>query len=187
MRHTLFYLFAILLLAVPAGASHPKTMAADRTAPQTSETFAATPEGLFRQHIPFIAEQFIGMPVKLGGLPARTGSTDNSSLFYSIYASAAQKAGLVYKAWLPMAYLLANTHPISRNEVRNGDLIVLENGLAAMIYKTEAPERLHMIYASEKRQQVFSFHTDNLVYQVYWLEHLKGFFRLKPDMLRPVR
>lgn len=168
-------------------ASHPQPLSSARTVDQVTGKMASSPATLFRQHIPFVAEQFIGMPVKMGGLPARTGTTDNSSLFFSIYAAAAKKAGLVYKAWLPMAYLLENTFAIPETEVENGDLIVLENGLAAMIYKKAPSGRLFMIYASEKRQQVTSFHSENLVYQAYWQEHLKGFYRLKPEMLSPAR
>lgn len=150
-------------------------------------TVDASPLTLFQQHIPGIAEQYIGMPVKLGGNPRLTGTTDNSSLFYTIYAAAAQRAGLTYKAYLPMRYLLANTSRVDQKAVRNGDLIVLNNDLAALIYQVDPSGRLHFIYASEKRRQVTSFHSENLVYQAYWLEHLRGFFRLDPDMLQPSR
>jgi len=187
MKQILISLTLIVFWAPLALASHPRSMSASQAVEQATGQVDSSPETLFRQHIPFVAEQFIGMPVKMGGLPARTGTTDNSSLFFSIYASAAKKAGLRYKAWLPMKYLLENTLSIPESDVENGDLIVLDNGLAAMIYKKDPSGRLHMIYASEKRQQVTSFHSDNLVYQAYWQEHLKGFHRLLPDMLIPER
>jgi len=50
-------------------------------------------EQIFRQSIPSIANQFIGIPYELGGNPQQTGTSDNSYLFFSIYALAAQKAG----------------------------------------------------------------------------------------------
>lgn len=187
MKQILIILALIAIWGAPALASHPQSLSASQAVEQATGQVASSPETLFRQHIPFVAEQFIGMPVKMGGLPARTGTTDNSSLFFSIYASAAKKAGLRYRAWLPMQYLLENTLSIPETDVENGDLIVLDNGLAAMIYKKDPSGRLHMIYASEKRQQVISFHSDNLVYQAYWQEHLKGFHRLQPDMLMPGR
>ncbi len=152
---------------------------------QSSARVDSSPRTLFLQHIPSIAEQFIGIPFKLGGRPRRTGTTDNSSLFYAIYSMASQKAGLTYKAYLPMKYLLENTHQVEASDVQNGDLIVLNNNLAAMVFQVDPSGRMYFIYASEKRQQVISFHSENLVFQAYWLENLRGFFRLKEGMLLP--
>lgn len=173
-------IFIIMVLGTTAWASHPTQSLTG----QTTGPVESGPYTLFQQHIPAIAEQYIGMPFKMGGKPHRTGTTDNSSLFYAIYTSAAQKSGLEYRAYLPMRYLLANTHQVDEKEVRNGDLIVLNNDLAALVYQVEPSGRLHFIYASEKRRQVISFNSENLVYQAYWREHLRGFFRLKNDMLR---
>ncbi|MCG8618664.1 MAG: peptidoglycan endopeptidase [Desulfobacterales bacterium] len=176
---------SIILLSIGSAvwASHPEpTLDA-----QTQGPVDSSPRTLFQQHIPGIAEQYIGMPFQMGGNPRQTGSTDNSSLFYAIYATAAQRAGLTYRAYLPMRYLLENTSQVDEKTVQNGDLIVLDNNLAAMVYQVEPSGRLHFIYASEKRQQVIAFHSDNLVYQAYWVEHLRGFFRLNPDMLSHAR
>jgi hypothetical protein len=183
MKRILIFMIFVLLPGISAWASYSKPLLTE----QTSGQVESSPSTLFQQHIPAIAEQFIGIPFKMGGNPGQTGTTDNSSLFYAIYATAAQKAGLTYKAYLPMRYLLKNTRQVDIKEVRNGDLIVLDNDLAAMIYRVEPSGRLHFIYASEKRQQVFSFHSENLVYHAYWLENLKGFFRLKEGMLLPER
>lgn len=184
MRGPFVYILILLLWTVPSWASHP-----DKTLEQEVATLVdPDPKATFLNRIPAVAEQFIGMPFKLGGRPASTGTTDNSSLFYAIYATAAQDAGLNYnRAYLPMRYLLENMVPVPEEEVRNGDLIVLDNNLAAMVYRVEFSGRMHFIYASKKRQQVISFNSGNLVYQVYWLEHLKGFYRLKNDMLQPGR
>lgn len=187
MRRLFTGMVVLVLWASCAQASHPQPISSAQAVEQTTGQVSSSPQTLFRQHIPFVAEQFIGMPFKMGGNPSRTGTTDNSSLFFSIYAAAAQKAGLNYREYLPMRYLLKRTDEISESDVENGDLIVLKNGLAAMIYKKEPSGRFYLIYASQKRQQVISFNSDNLVYQVYWLEHLMGFYRLKPDMLTPAR
>jgi len=181
MKQILTPLILILFWILPTWASY----SAPELTEQTSGPVDSSPDTIFQQHIPVIAEQFIGMPFKMGGRPQRTGTTDNSSLFYTIYTTAAHKSGMTYKAYLPMRYLLKNTHPVHDGDVRNGDLIVLDNNLAAMIYRVDPSGRMHFIYASEKRQQVISFHSGNLVYQAYWLEHLKGFFRLNQDMLLP--
>ena len=86
-----------------------------------------------------------------------------------------------------MQYLLENTHEIETNKVQNGDLIVLENGLAAMVFQVDPTGRMHFIYASQKRGQVTAFHSENIVYKAYWLEHFKGFFRINDDMLIPAK
>jgi len=142
---------------------------------------------VFRQSIPSIAKQFIGIPYKYGGnpLPLHSGTSDNSNLFFSIYTLAAQKAGLSYKEYMPMKYLLRNLKEVDENDLKNGDLIVLNDDHTAMIYQVENTGKIYLIYASEKRQQVLSFNSDNIVFQVYWLENLKGFFRLSDMMLAP--
>jgi hypothetical protein len=53
-----------------------------------------------------------------------------------------------------------------------------------MVFDIETSGRLHFIYVSEKRGQVISFHSDNLVFDAYWLKHMTGFFRLKDTMFR---
>lgn len=184
MKGNWIYIIFILIWTLPAWGSYP----AHNLREQASTPIVQSSHSIFLSQIQALAGDFIGMPFKMGGRPSRTGSTDNSSLFYAIYTSAAQNAGLTYtKAYLPMRYLLQNMKPVAAADVRNGDLIVLNNKLAAMVYKVDFSGRMHFIYASEKRKQVISFHSDNLVYQAYWLQHLKGFFRLKKDMLKPGR
>ncbi|MCK5162806.1 MAG: C40 family peptidase [Desulfobacula sp.] len=140
---------------------------------------------IFRQSIPSIAKQFIGIPYRLGGNPSQSGTSDNSHLFFSIYTLAAQKAGLSYKEYRPMKYFLRNIREVDENGLKNGDLIVLNDDHTAMIYQVEDTGKIHLIYASEKRQQVLSFNSDNIVFHIYWLENLKGFFRLSDIMLAP--
>ena len=144
-----------------------------------------SPGHVFIHNIPAVARQFIGIPVEWGGNPAVTGTADNGYLFFSIYSLAAQKAGFSYPRYLPMKYLLKNTHPVPRKQIRNGDLMVLKDDLAAMVYRVEANGRIHLIYASGKRQRVISFNSDNLVFQVYWMENLKGFYRINADLIDP--
>ncbi len=138
----------------------------------------------FLQAIPSVAKQFLGIPYRYGQNPRLTGATDNSYLFFSIYTLAAQEAGLFYKGYMPMKYLLRNVTPVSDGAVRNGDLMVLNNNLAAMVYQTDSWGKLHFIYASEKRQQVISFTSENIVFKVYWMANFKGFYRIKDALLR---
>ena len=139
---------------------------------------------VFRQNIPEVARQFIGTPYEFGGNPLTSGTSDNSYLFFAIYTKAAQKAGLTYHGYLPLANLLKNVSQVDENQVRKGDLMVLNNQLAAMVFQIENTGRLHLIYVSEKRRKVITFHSDNLVFDVFWLENTTGFFRLKESMLR---
>jgi hypothetical protein len=142
-------------------------------------------ENIFRQNIPSIANQFIGLPYELGGNPQQTGTSDNSYLFFSIYALAAQKAGLSYKGYLPMAHLIPNTREVDKNDLKNGDLIVLKDNHAAMIYWIDESGKMYFIYASEKRQQIIAFNSENPVFTVYWLENFKGFYRISDTLLAP--
>jgi hypothetical protein len=139
---------------------------------------------VFRQNIPSVARQFIGTPYEWGGNPLTSGTSDNSYLFFAIYARAAQRAGLAYRGYLPMSNLLENTRQISEDQIEYGDLMVLSNQLAAMVFHIEATGRIHLIYTSEKRNQVISFHSDNPVFDAFWMKHLMGFYRLKDTMFR---
>ncbi len=73
-------------------------------------------------------------------------------MFYSIYAGAAAKSGLIYKTFMPMVLLLGNTHSIKADDVKNGDLIVLDNNLAAMVYQVD-PQRPDAFYIRLKKKR----------------------------------
>lgn len=143
-------------------------------------------EKIFRQSIPSIADQFIGIPYELGGNPQMSGTSDNSYLFFSIYTLAAQKAGLSYGEYFPMSYLLANTREVEKNDLQNGDIIVLNDNLAAMIYWIDESGKMYLIYASEKRQKIIAFNSENPVFDMYWMVNLKGFYRISDTLLSPL-
>jgi len=149
------------------------------------DTYLGKQKQFFRQSIPSIATQFVGLPYQLGGNPRQSGTSDNSYLFFSIYSLAAKEAGLSYKGYLPMAHLIRNTVKVDGNDIQNGDLMVLKNNHAAMIYRIENTGTMYLIYASEKRQEIITFNSDNIVFSVYWLENFKGFYRLSDAMLLP--
>ena len=84
-----------------------------------------------------------------------------------------------------MEMLLKNTVEVERNDLKAGDLMVLINGLAAMIYKFEDGDKFYLIYVPGKRREVISFNSQNVVFEAYWLKNLKGYFRLSKSMLWP--
>ena len=66
-----------------------------------------------------------------------------------------------------MEMLLKNTVEVERDDLKAGDLMVLNNKHAAMIYNFENPDKFYLIYASQKRQQVISFNSQNLVFELF--------------------
>lgn len=132
--------------------------------------------------IPDIAERYVGIPYMFGKDFDQSGAVDNSHLLCLIYREAGRQAGVRFKGYMPMRELLENTYRIQRDELKNGDLMVLNDGLAGLIYRVENRDRLHIIYASLKRERVVSFSSDHSVFQAYWLKNLKGFYRLKDGM-----
>ena len=139
-------------------------------------------KGILEDKISDIAERYIGIPYGFGKDLKKSRSLDNSHLLCLIYHEAAKQAGLRFKGYMPMKRLLRNTVEVQRDDLKNGDLIVLNEGHAALIYKVGNRDNFHMIYASSKRRQVISFNSQNVVFEVYWLENLKGFFRPTESM-----
>ena len=124
------------------------------------------------------AESFIGRPYDIAGEAEHDDALDNSHLFHAIMEKACQDAGIRYLGYAPMEELMDRTDRVAGEDLRIGDLIVLDNGLTAMVYKFENPDAFYMIYVSEKRQRVVSFSNFNVVFDVYWQKNLKGYYRL---------
>ncbi len=141
---------------------------------------------ILENRISIVAPNYIGIPYKFGGDPEKAGMADNSHLLCKIYDEAARQAGMKFAGYMEMKRLLRNTVKIRRNQLRNGDLMVLKDGHAAMIYKVDGRDNFFLIYASLRRQEVISFSSKNLVFEAYWLKNLKGFYRLKENMFMPV-
>lgn len=132
----------------------------------------------FEDNITDIAEKYIGIPYEFGKGFKKSAAVDNSHLFYLIYDEASREAGLRFKGYMPMKKLLSHTAEVQRNEIKKGDLIVLKDGHAAMIYRIDNRDKFYMIYASLKRKKVITFNSQNVVFNVYWLVNLKCFRRL---------
>jgi hypothetical protein len=137
----------------------------------------------FERKISENAVKYIGIQYEFGGDFEKSGTVDNSHLFCLIYAQAAMQSGLVFEGYMPMDMLLKNTEAVERDDLRVGDLMVLIDGLAAMIYKIERRDKFYLIYASEKRREVISFNSQNVVFEAYWLKNLRGYYRISRSIL----
>ena len=142
-------------------------------------------KSVFVENISKVAEPFIGTPYKFGGDLASSWTVDNSHLLCTIYGEAAKETGFKFKGYMPMKELLRNIVKIERNDLSVGDLVVLNDGHAALVYKFENRNKFYMIYASLKRNMVISFNSQNVVYEAYWLKNLEGFYRLNDEVLAP--
>ncbi len=129
-----------------------------------------------------VARHYIGIPYKFGSDPNEVGAADNSHLLCSIYEQAAEQAGLRFAGYMPMRILMRNIVAVRQDYIRNGDLMVLNDGHAAMIYNVESPENFDLIYASLKRQEVTSFNSRNVVFEAYWLKNLRGYYRVSEQL-----
>ena len=142
------------------------------------------PMSVFRRNIPAIAEKFIGLPYEWGGDPRMTGTTDNSHLFFSIYSMAAASAKISYPRYLTIKELIKKTQMVPMDQIQNGDLMVLNNTHAAMVYRVEKNGVLHLIYASGKRRQVTILNSESPSYKAYWIKNLKGFHRPAKELFQ---
>ncbi len=172
-----FIIVTLVLLSLAPSVWGLNTSITDKPADQKN-TYLQKQKEVFRQSIPAIAKQFKGIPYQFGGNPLQSKTSDNSHLFFAIYKLAAQKAGLSYTEYMPMRNLLKNIREVNENDLQNGDLMLLNDDHAAMIYQIEDNGKIHLIYASEMRRQILIFHSENPVFHVYWLENLNGFYRL---------
>jgi len=75
---------------------------------------------IFEKNISEIAERYIGIPYKFGGDLEKSLALDNSNLFCLIYETAAKRAGLRFKGYMPMEELFRNTVKELRPKCRNG-------------------------------------------------------------------
>ena len=139
---------------------------------------------LFRKQITAITKAYIGMPYEYGAVPDKFGKADNSHLIISIYKKAAREAGLDFSDYMPMKELLLNTYEIKPVNIRSGDIHVLSNNHAAIIYEVDDNGNYLCAYTSEKKREVLSADSSSKDFKAYWIKHLKGYFRLKDELFK---
>lgn len=140
----------------------------------------------FERKITEIALEYKGIPFRLGANPDIDGATDNSHLIYAICMKAAETIGMVFADYMPMKDIITNTHKIKIDQLKNGDLVVLNDGHAALVFNFESPHNYDCIYASKRRKQVVLVNSNEAAFKEYWLKNLKGFYRFDDEMFQPV-
>jgi len=132
----------------------------------------------FASSITEAAKKTVDLPFKNGGDPSTDRATDNSHLIFYIWEQAASKTGLSIGSYRPMQQLIADCQEIHLSELTNGDLIVLNDGNAGLIYGfSEENDGFYLIYASSNQKKVVSVKSKEL--KKYWLnqENKKGYYR----------
>lgn len=141
----------------------------------------------FERAVSAIVSEYDGLPYKYGGDPQKDGATDNSHLFHSIIKRAAGQAGLGDFGYMTISGLLENVREVNVRELKNGDFIVIRDRgkkYAALVYDYRDPKNYRIVYASESRQKVSSFHSSDKNFQEYWLENIVGFYRLNKGLFK---
>jgi len=132
----------------------------------------------FTSSISEAAKTTINLPFKHGGDPAKERATDNSHLIFFIWQEAAAQAGLSIGDYRPMHQLIADCREITLSQLTNGDLIVLNDGNAGMIYGfSEENDGFYLVYASASQNRVVKVNSKEL--KKYWLnpQNKKGYYR----------
>ncbi|HXK49338.1 MAG TPA: hypothetical protein PKW56_02645 [Clostridiales bacterium] len=129
------------------------------------------------------ASKYEGLKFRLGADPDKDRAADNSHLICAIWRNSAAENKMKFKGYMDSKEILKNSSKLKKNDIRNGDLVVLNDGMFGMITDVSSPDSFNVIYASESKNKVVKSDTQGLSY--YWLkpENFKGFYRLNKDIL----
>ncbi len=129
------------------------------------------------------ASKYESLKFRLGADPDKDRAADNSHLVCAIWRNAAAENKMKFKGYMDSKEILRNTSKVSKNDIRNGDLVVLNDGMFGMITDFSSADSFNVIYASESKNKVVKSDAQGLSY--YWLkpENFKGFYRLNKDIL----
>ncbi|MBN2857907.1 MAG: hypothetical protein JXN63_05860 [Candidatus Delongbacteria bacterium] len=150
---------------------------------QNSTDPTASVPGSFASSVNKWASKYEGMKFRLGADPDKDRAADNSHLVCAIWRNSAQENKMKFKGYMDSKEILRNTSRVNKSDIRNGDLVVLNDGMFGMITDFSSAENFNVIYASESKNKVVK--SDNQALNNYWLksDNFKGFFRIKKDIL----
>ncbi|MBN2856844.1 MAG: hypothetical protein JXN63_00430 [Candidatus Delongbacteria bacterium] len=129
------------------------------------------------------ARKYTGMKLVNGADPDKNGATDNSHLICSIWKNAAKENGMYFEGYIPTDIILNNVTEITADEVSNGDLLVLNDGMIGIVTNFVSLSDYKLVYASANEKKVISVPSGQLVH--YWLkpENFKGYYRINKNIL----
>ncbi|MFA6652862.1 MAG: hypothetical protein WCS93_00790 [Candidatus Delongbacteria bacterium] len=150
---------------------------------QNSTDQIASVPGSFAVSVKKWASKYEGLKYRLGADPDKDRAADNSHLICAIWRNSAAENKMKFKGYMDSKEILKNTSKVSKGDIKNGDLVVLNDGMFGMITDLSSPNNFNLIYASESKNKVVKSDTQGLSY--YWLkpENFKGFYRLNKDIL----
>lgn len=129
------------------------------------------------------AAKYVELKVKNNTDPDENGTTDNSHLICSIWENAAKENNMKFKGYMPSDKILDGVYKIGINDIREGDLMVLKDGMFGMITDFKSSEDYKLIYASGEKNKVVKI--DLKTMKNYWLmpEKFKGYYRAEKEIL----
>jgi len=129
------------------------------------------------------ASKYENMKVRSNADPDEDNAADNSHLICSIWEHAAKESGRKFKGYIPSDKILSSLDRIGKDDFRNGDLMVLKDGMFGMIINYKDRDDYEIIYASGEKNKVVVI--DLKTMNNYWLtpEKFKGYYRAEKEVL----
>jgi len=146
------------------------------------EEFTSNFENGFGVSVKKWASRYEGLKLKEGAHPDKDKASDNSHLICAIWENSASENNMAFKGYMNTNAILNNITKINPNDLKNGDLLVLRNGMLGMITDLISHDNFKLIYASESKGAVIKSSYGDL--ENYWLkeENFKGYYRANKDI-----
>jgi hypothetical protein len=129
------------------------------------------------------AKKYEGYAYKSGADPDKQRAADNSYLICSIWKNSAKENGRYFKGYLPTTEILKKSKKIDHADLRNGDLVVLQDKTMGMVVNYKKPNDFRLIFASETKKKVLVSDYNSII--SYWLqpENFLGYYRPSKEIL----
>ncbi|MFO7810929.1 MAG: hypothetical protein R6V47_06120 [Candidatus Delongbacteria bacterium] len=147
-----------------------------------SESSGSFSAGYFRS-IDKWSSEYEGLKLERGADPDKDDATDNSHLICSIWENSAVENGMYFKGYMTTRDILKHIVPVKKEELRNGDLIVLKDGMIGMVVRHKSPADFKLAYASGYEGKVILVDHEKLQYYWFKPENFKGYFRISSEIL----
>jgi hypothetical protein len=130
------------------------------------------------------AKKYTGYNFKLGADPDKVKAADNSNLICAIWKNAAKDSGMYFKGYINTADILKNSKKIDHADLRNGDIVVLQDKTMGMVINYNGPVDFKLIFASASKGSVLISDYETIVN--YWLkpDNFFGYYRPNKEILK---